>query len=381
MGFFDDLGKNLAAFNPTIMLQGASAGLAGGRGLSDILGTKDNFQAQNAPIVNPITNEQLQAGIAGGQGAVTAQQQLAQQLIGGNFAADQAALNDALRNQMMGIGPNPAQAALANATANNVANQAALMAGQRGAGANAGMIARQAGQVGGNIQQQAVGQSALMQAQQQLAAQQAMQQQGQQALQAQGQATNAALNQQGQMLGAQGQYNQALVSDSAATQGLNQAVSGANAQRNAGLIGGVLGGIGSLVGLGKAHGGQIPSEYELFKNHYYGGGQVNAMVSPGEGYVKPQAAQAVAQGDKDINSVMQEIPGKAKVKGDSPANDTVPKKLDAGGVVIPRTIMDKGEKAAVDFLKDALRKGPENSKKEMSDFQSALKRAISSRGK
>jgi hypothetical protein len=45
-----------------------------------------------------------------------------------------------------------------------------MMAGQRGAGANVGLMARQAAQAGGGIQQQAVGQSAQMQAQQQLAA-------------------------------------------------------------------------------------------------------------------------------------------------------------------------------------------------------------------
>ncbi len=69
-----------------------------------------------------------------------------------------------------GGGPNPAQAMLNQQTGNNIANQAALLAGQRGAGANIGLMARQIGQQGAGMQQQAVGQAATMQANQQLAA-------------------------------------------------------------------------------------------------------------------------------------------------------------------------------------------------------------------
>ncbi len=72
------------------------------------------------------------------------------------------------QNIANGQGPNPAQAMLNQATGQNVANQAALMAGQRGAGANVGMLARQAAQQGANTQQQAVGQGAVMEANQRL---------------------------------------------------------------------------------------------------------------------------------------------------------------------------------------------------------------------
>ncbi len=73
------------------------------------------------------------------------------------------------QNIASGTGPNPAQAALNQSTGQNVANQAALMAGQRGASQNVGLLARQAAQQGAATQQQAVGQGATLQAQQQLA--------------------------------------------------------------------------------------------------------------------------------------------------------------------------------------------------------------------
>lgn len=73
-----------------------------------------------------------------------------------------------------GTGPNPAQAMLAQQTGNNIAAQSALMAGQRGGSANAGLIARQGAMQGANTQQQAVGQGATLQAQQQLGALQGM---------------------------------------------------------------------------------------------------------------------------------------------------------------------------------------------------------------
>jgi hypothetical protein len=69
------------------------------------------------------------------------------------------------------------------------------------------------------------------------------------------------------------------------------------------------------------------------------GGKVPAMVSPGEIYLKPDQAKAVAQGKKSPMSG-ERIPGKAAVKGNSLKNDTVPKTLDEGGVVIPRSVLE-----------------------------------------
>lgn len=45
------------------------------------------------------------------------------------------------------------------------------------------------------------------------------------------------------------------------------------------------------------------------------------------------------------------VPGKAKVKGDDERNDTVPAMLSPGEIVIPRTVVQKGEKAMMGFIK------------------------------
>lgn len=157
-------------------------------------GTANSLASQNALL----SALQGQNGL-GQQNAVGAQQQnLANQLAANNGAKNQAAAmsgQTAFNNQLaaangigtqnaaiqglqntagmyqdiaQGRGPNPAQAALNQATGQNVANQAALMAGQRGAGANVGLMARQAAQQGAATQQQAVGQGATLQAQQQV---------------------------------------------------------------------------------------------------------------------------------------------------------------------------------------------------------------------
>lgn len=69
------------------------------------------------------------------------------------------------------------------------------------------------------------------------------------------------------------------------------------------------------------------------------GGKVPALVSPGEKYLKPQDVDKVKQGANPM-SVGETIPGKPVVGGakNSYANDTVPKNLDEGGIVIPRSI-------------------------------------------
>ena len=68
------------------------------------------------------------------------------------------------------------------------------------------------------------------------------------------------------------------------------------------------------------------------------GGQVPALVSPGEQYLPPKDVSKVKKGANPL-SVGERIPGKPKVKGNSYANDTVPKTLESGGIVIPNNIM------------------------------------------
>lgn len=70
------------------------------------------------------------------------------------------------------------------------------------------------------------------------------------------------------------------------------------------------------------------------------GGKVPAMVSPGERYLNPREVQKVAKGEKPAAKAGEKIPGKAKVKGDSLKNDIVPKTLEEGGIVLPRSVME-----------------------------------------
>lgn len=78
-----------------------------------------------------------------------------------------------------------------------------------------------------------------------------------------------------------------------------------------------------------AHGGKAGS-----------GKKVPAMVSPGERYLSPKEVDKVAQGKKAPEKAGEKIKGKAKVKGDSEVNDVVPKTLEAGGIVLPKSVME-----------------------------------------
>lgn len=73
------------------------------------------------------------------------------------------------------------------------------------------------------------------------------------------------------------------------------------------------------------------------------GGKVPAMVSPGEIYLNPRQVKEVAQG-KRSPLAGEKIKGKAKVKGDSLENDTVPKTLEVGGVVQPKSVTESDDK-------------------------------------
>ncbi len=332
------------------------------------------FQAAAANIVQPSTAAQANQAYNQTQAGLSQQQQFinslqAQNGIGNqqNVFNQQQQLAQALQNQAMGLGPNPAQDALNAATGTNVANQAALMAGQRGAGANAGLIARQAAQQGAATQQQAAGQSATMQAQQQIAAQEALQNQQQNmanlATQQVGQQGNAitgynqaAQGQQGQILGGiQGQNNAnvAMISnDNSTNSGVAQTNANNTAKTQQGFLGSV-GGAGAKV-LGFAGGGEVPS-------HLY---SMSEIYHPG----------SFKQGG--------EIPGKAKVKGDSPKNDTVVIKASPGEVMLPRSVTqgpDAPEKARAFVAQLQKKEGYSENEGEEDDFKSALKRAISTR--
>lgn len=296
-------GQNgLGQQNAVAQQQQALAGqLAGQNGI----GNQTNAMSQQQGL-----NSQLAAanGIGTQNSAIGGLQGIAQQ--------QQAAAN-MYGDIAQGRGPNPAQAMLNQQTGANVANQAALMAGQRGAGANIGLMARQAAQQGAATQQQAVGQGATMQANQQLgalsgltaqqqaqagtqqaigglgttqagmqqsgisqqaqqAAQQVAEQQAQQNALAQqanvvaGQqmggttaASQAALANAGQLQGALGAQNQAAVANQGNINSANASLANTAMQGQQKLYGGLLGGASSGAGaalgpdVAAARGGEV----------------------------------------------------------------------------------------------------------------------------
>jgi hypothetical protein len=70
------------------------------------------------------------------------------------------------------------------------------------------------------------------------------------------------------------------------------------------------------------------------------GGKVPAMLSPGERYLPPKEVKAVAKGEKSPMQAGEKIKGKPKVGGakNSYANDVIPKTLEEGGIVLPRSV-------------------------------------------
>ncbi len=339
--------------------------------------------AQAPNLYQPFTAGQVDQAQGNVQNSVAGQQALIDALKQQNGVANQSQVYNQLQGVANGTGPNPAQAMLNNATGQNAANQAALAASQRGGSANAGLIARQAGQIGANAQQQAVGQGAALQANQSLnalgqAGNIAGQQVGNQLSANQLQA-NTALQGQQNLLGAVQAHNNAQNQQFAA-QTQNQQSQAGNAMQGVGgllnslgpvadTFGQFLGGAGSQLSAGAAalgggaatlapavggfsefagsaaplllaaEGGQIPASPKSHLGKYAHGGKVQALVSPGERYLSPSEVQAVANG-KNPMQAGQKIPGQAPVSGakNSYANDIVPKKLDVGGVVLPRSV-------------------------------------------
>lgn len=117
---------------------------------------------------------------------------------------------------------------------------------------------------------------------------------------------------------------------------------------------------GAMAGAGEAAGVAAPAVLAAAK-----GGKVAALVSPGEKYLKPNDVEQVKKGANPMQ-VGEKIPGKPKVAGakNSYANDFVPKQLDEGGIVLPRSVTQAKNpgKAAADFVaavmkKESLKKG------------------------
>lgn len=348
-----------------------AAGLLGGGGGNSRAGNFTADQAATPDQANTLYGD-TQNGLAIQQGFINA---LAAQNGTGN-QSDVFAQQQQLANQLQGIGngtgPNPALAQLNQTTGNNIANQAALMAGQRGAGSNVGLLARQAAMQGGNLQQQAVGQGATLQAQQQLAALGALQQQqanmgnlaGQQVNQ-EGSAINgynsAALQGQNNVYGAIANQNN-----------VNSGIAKGNQQMQGQILGGALNGISGAAAIVPGMFSSAPASTAQASNSptMTSGPDTNQLMN--QAGMLAQGAAFVAHGGmidgpksfvaKHFHSMKQggKVPGKAEVDGDSYANDKVPAVLSPGEIVVPRSITQSPDaaKKAAEFVAAVLsRKG------------------------
>lgn len=333
-----------------------------------------NFRAQGVDILAPGGLNQTQNSYNQSQDALSRQLQFMGALQGQNGIGNQSSVYNQLQGLANGTGPNPAMAQLENTTGTNVANQAALMAGQRGSGANAGLIARQIGQQGANIQQQAVGQGAALQAQQQLGALGAMgnlanQQVGQQAQGLLGY-NQAAQSEQQALLNALAQYNNSRVGMQSNLNNANAGIASTTAQGQQGLFGGLLGGLGSGIASLFAEGGEVeenaPQSFAgKFLSGWSGSQKNQALQSLGQTTASQNmGASALNKGSqsigKDIGMGIAKIaplflkqggsvvPGKAAVSGNSLQNDKVPAMLSPKEIVLPRSVTlakDAPEKA------------------------------------
>lgn len=329
----------------------AAAGTMGASAISSEMNNKaksDRDKALAGNMINPVTGEQLQQ---------------AGQATDASLAQQQSFVNALQQQALTGTGPSVSTQLLHNQSDANNANAIAMAASQRGV--NPGLALRNATQQNAIANQQA-GQTAAAGRIQEQANAQGMASQGLNAM------TQNNLSRQNQVMNAQAGYNNNLAGMA------NTAQQGANAQGLAlqndlskgfagaanGLGGAIAGGLTRGGGGGTNHpgdqdwanfagapsanmaqGGAVGGPQSRIGQHFAGmmmaqGGAVPAMVSPGERYLSPKAVEQVAEGKRAPMQAGEKIPGEAKVKGakNSYANDTVPKTLEEGGIVLPRSV-------------------------------------------
>lgn len=213
--------------------------------------------------------------------------------------ADQGALAQALRAQMAGAGPNPAELLYQQQAQKNIAGAQGLIASQRGL--NPALAAKMGANVAASQNQQAGLNTALLRQQQQLAAQQ-------QLGGLYGQMQQGALAQQGLV-------NQANLG----AMGINAGVAGQNAQIGAGLTGGLInaaGGVAAKAAGGAAHGGKVQGKSKVSGDSEEND-TVPAMLSPGEIVVPRSKAHDPEKAKEFIDHLLknkdEEKPGYGKV--------------------------------------------------------------------
>jgi hypothetical protein len=301
---------------PTFARGGQVPGYADG-GTTGLLGTKvdpasataaqSTFQAQQAPLdeISGYGN-----AVAGGAQGVQAAQ-----IAAGRTAAGQKALAAQLAQQVLGKGPNPALEQLKQTTGQNIQQATGMIASQKGI--NPALATRVAALAGANANQTAAGQAATQAAQQQLAAQN---------LQAQALSTqrgqdiaqqNSALG----LMGTAGQLQQGQNAQRIQNLAQQQALNQGTASQNAALA--------NQAGLTNAQLATNAATTNAGTNTQILGGVLSGLGA---------AAATFAKGGKVDFRKGGNVPGKAKVKGDSEENDTVPAMVSPGEIVVPRTV-------------------------------------------
>lgn len=309
-----------------------------GSAVKTIAGQSDFNADTYGGIATPITSDQ--ASLAAIQQQKLLDQMQVQNNIGAqsNVFNQQQGLADQLSQMAQGQGPNPALTQLNQTTGQNVANQAALMAGQRGAGANAGLIARQAAQQGGALQQQAVGQAATMRANQQLGAIGALQGQQQMlaslANQRVGQEQSLTQNNANALLGQVNAQNQIGMQNYYQPQSLNAGISQSNAA-NASKLAGTALQAGGTAAAGMAEGGEVNPQMSSA-----------AILKENTKGPRSKIGQLLMAKGGQIDMVNGGgVPGTPQVGGskDSYANDTVQALLSPGEIVLPRSVTQSSD--------------------------------------
>lgn len=258
--FNEKMGKHKKFPNHQNLAKGGMVKHYDGGGMTSggLLGIPGAFTAQNQYAAGMAPQTQLNYGDVTNQAG--------QNALGANattqgIVGSQLGLAGQLQGVANGTGPNPAQAMLAQQTGANVANQGALMAGQRGASQNVGLLAREAANQGAATQQQAVGQAASLQSQQQLNALGAIGQQYQNAANANISQQNANTSLFGTGASANNAQNNSAISNYGMAQGINAQIAQNNSnavnQTQAGLLGGAAGLVGQPHLFGMAHGGEV----------------------------------------------------------------------------------------------------------------------------
>lgn len=226
-------------------------------GLSGVFGLGNNFQGASANITPGTNASQLSSAYTGAENAINSQVGTANQLqpLVGAGVGTETALGSQLANEAAGVGPNPAQAALSQSTAQNVGTTAAEIAGARGSNANVGLLTRGAVSQGAATQEQGAASAATLQAQQQIAAQQA---EAGLASTEVGQGTGAVTNlnetqqnEQNILQGANTSANNAAVAQQSNINNVNAATAAANQNMQSTVLGGLLSGGATALGLAK----------------------------------------------------------------------------------------------------------------------------------